>query len=393
MISGKIISHSVSLCHYRRVLVGMKFATFFLLAIIAIACQKDSSTPAPTPPSNTPITLPTLIVAPADFIRAADVSFLPEIEAFPYTFANRTGDPQDLLGIVKDNGVNTIRVRLWHTPSTAHSGLDEVKAFSTRIKAGGFKLWLDIHYSDTWADPGHQTKPAAWNALSGQVLSDSVYAYTKKVVSLLQPDIIEIGNEINGGFLWPDGSSANPATFTSLLKSAIKAVQDLPAPRGQIMIHFAGVEAATPFYQMMAANGVSYDLIGLSYYPIWHGKDLSVVQSSLASLSQAIGKKIIIAETAYPFTLLWNDNTNNPLGLQEQLIPTYPATPDGQKKFLNDLKLIVIQTNLGSGICYWAPEWVAFKGPLSTTGSSWENQALFDFSHKALPAIEVFKKE
>lgn len=369
----------------------MKQTFFFLLAFLILACQKDSTTP--TPPATTTPTTP--IVAPADFVRGVDVSFLPEIEAFQpaYDYLDRAGQVKNLLAILKDNGVNTIRVRLWHTPSTPNSGLDEVKAFSSRIKSAGFQLWLDIHYSDTWADPGHQSKPAAWTSLTGQLLSDSVYAYTKKVVALLQPDIIEIGNEINAGFLWPDGSSSNPAKFTSLLKSALQAVQDLPSPKGKTMIHFAGIDGATAFYQMMASNNVQYDLLGLSYYPYWHGKDLTVFTNSLTSLGQAIGKKIIIAETAYPFTLLWNDNTNNPIGLQEQLIPTYPATGDGQKKFLTDLKNIVIQNNLGTGICYWAPEWVSFKGSQSTTGSSWENQALFDFTHRALPAIEVFKKE
>lgn len=356
------------------------------MAILTSSCQKDSS-PAPAPP-QTP-------VAPTDFVRAVDVSFLPEIEAYqpPYNYLNTAGETKDLLAILKENGVNTIRLRLWHTPATPHSGLDEVKALTTRLKAGGFQLWLDIHYSDTWADPGKQAKPSAWATLTGQVLSDSVYNYTKKVVGLLNPDIIQIGNEINGGFLWPDGAYNNLAVFTSLLRSAMKAVQDLPAPKGKTMIHYAGMQNVTSFYQMLTANNVPYDLIGLSYYPYWHGKDLSLIQNAMASLSQAIGKKIIIAETAYPHTLLWNDQTNNLIGLEDQLVPSYAATPDGQKKFLNDLKNIVIKTNQGSGICYWSPEWTAFKGPQSTEGSPWENQALFDFGHKALPAIEVFKKE
>lgn len=364
----------------------MKQKIIFLLIVVTIACEKESAppTPSPEPPR----------VAPADFVRAVDISFLPEIEAFqpPYVYFDRTGQPKELLAILKENGVNTIRVRLWHTPSTPHSGLDEVKLFSSRIKTAGLQLWLDIHYSDTWADPGHQSKPAAWSTLTGQVLSDSVYAYTKRVVSLLQPDIIQIGNEINAGFLWPDGSSTNP-NFIVLLKSALKAVQDLPGPKGKTLIHYAGLYNTTAFYQTMAINNVQYDFIGISYYSFWHGKNLSLLKNSLVSLSQAIGKPVIIAETAYPFSLLWNDMTNNNIGLEDQLTPGYPGTADGQKKFMLDLKNIVIETDQGYGICYWAPEWVAFKGTQSTTGSSWENMALFDFSGKALPAIEVFKKE
>jgi arabinogalactan endo-1,4-beta-galactosidase len=355
-----------------------------LITGVTFACQKESS-PTPVEPPRQ---------APADFIRGADISFFPEIEAASFGYLDRNGQAKDLLSILRDNGVNTIRLRLWHTPATAHSGLAEVKALSARIKSGGFRLWLDIHYSDTWADPGHQAKPAAWNGLSVDLLSDSVYNYTRKVVGLLQPDIVQIGNEINAGFLWPEGSNANAAQFTSLLKRAIQAVNDLPAPNAKVMIHYAGPDDnVISFYSVLTTNNVPFDLVGISYYPAWHTKSMTTVNTVLIGISQVIKKNIVIAETAYPFTLGYNDFTFNNVGSPSQLIPEYPATPDGQKAFLNDLKNMVIQNSMGQGIAYWAPEWVAFDGPTSTKGSGGENLALFDFTGKALPAIEVFKKE
>jgi arabinogalactan endo-1,4-beta-galactosidase len=157
------------------------------------------------------------------------------------------------------------------------------------------------------------------------------------------------------------------------------------------MIHYAGIgNGASWFFNKMSA--LDYDYIGLSYYPIWHGKSLSDVTSTINSLSQTHDKKVLIAETAYPFTLGWNDWTNNIVGLDNQLIPTYSATADGQKKYLLAIKSLLKQTTNGIGFCYWGSEWVAFRGTESTNGSSWENQALWDFNNNALPVMDAFSQ-
>ncbi|HHL52167.1 MAG TPA: arabinogalactan endo-1,4-beta-galactosidase [Flammeovirgaceae bacterium] len=329
--------------------------------------------------------------APAIAIRAADLSFAPEIMAAGTRFYDNNGRQRPLLEIMQRAGCNTVRLRLWHSRYVPHSGLDEVQAFSEQVKAMGMKVFLDIHYSDTWADPGKQRKPAAWKYLSGQLLQDSVYNYTRKVLAAIRPDIVQIGNELNNGFLWPDGHIDNPEAFIALLKAGIAAARATD-PDMQVLIHFAGYNGATGFYKLLHDNEVDYDLIGLSYYPVWHGKDLTALRGVIQRLYNDHRKPVILAEIAYPFSLGWNDQTQNIVGLTSQLLPDYPATPAGQQAYLQRLLDLLSETEGGLGFCYWAPEWVAFKGPAATDGSTWENQTLFDFNNKALPAMAVFKE-
>lgn len=322
-------------------------------------------------------------------IRAADLSFLPEIEAEGTIFYDTNGVAKDALTILHENGCNTVRLRLWHTPGSEHSTLTEVASFAQRARAKGMKVWVDIHYSDTWADPGQQTKPAAWQSLNLTNLTDSVYNYTQKVVTLLSPDYIQIGNEINDGFLWEDGRMSNENNFITLLKSGIRAVRE-NASSAKIIIHIAGIQTADWFFDRLRAHNVDYDIIGLSYYPAWHGKNIYALSTTMSNLATENSKSIVIAETAYPFTLDWNDWTNNPIGLESHLIPDYPATEEGQKAFLLKVKEIITKTPNGLGFSYWAPDWVAFRGETATNGSAWENMTLFDFENKALAGIEVF---
>lgn len=324
-----------------------------------------------------------------ELIRGTDISFLPEIEAAGVVFKDAAGAEKNMLDILKASGVNTIRIRLWHTPVDEHSSFEEVKALAARVKAKGMSVWLSVHYSDTWADPGHQATPEAWSAASFTDLQDSVYLYTKRIMTQIDPDIIQIGNEINPGFLLPDGSTDNVPNLVALLKKGIQAVRETSGDT-KIMIHVAGFDVANWFYQQLSANNVDYDLIGLSYYPIWHGKDLNVVRSTVQSLGFAYNKQVVIAETAYPFTLSWEDWTNNIVGENGQLISGYPATPEGQKNFMLKLRDIMTESSKGAGFCYWGAEWISFKGDQATDGSTWENQALFDFDNKAVPALGAF---
>jgi arabinogalactan endo-1,4-beta-galactosidase len=324
-------------------------------------------------------------------IRAADVSFIPSLRAAGTSFKTREGNPREILSILQDAGANTIRLRIWHTPKNNASGLEEVAQFSKELKQKGFKVWLTVHYSDDWADPGKQTKPAAWNELSTQALTDSVAFYTKRIMQRIQPDYIQIGNEINEGFLWPEGNITNRSTFLALLKAGIEAVRTTNSAT-KIMIHYAGVYEAYDFFSLLNSATVDYDIVALSYYPWWHGSDLAVVKSKLVETS-AHNKDIVIAETAYPFTLGWSDWTHNIMGLENQLVSGYPATEQGQLDFLMKVRSLVAETPRGIGFAYWAPEWVAYKGTQATDGSSWENLCLFDFSFTALPAMRVFSED
>ena len=344
----------------------------FLLFSLLTACKKSAN-----PTTDT-------------FIRGADLSKLPELEKAGVVYYNSKGMEQNALEIFKANGLNTVRLRLWVHPSGVHSSLQEVAAFSKRIHKEGLKVWLDLHYSDTWADPGHQTKPVAWKNLNFAQLEDSVYSYTLHVVRIIHPEYVQIGNEINHGFLWDDGRISHPAQFTTLLQKGTSAVRAVDTSI-RIIIHFAGYKGADWFFGIMEKYHLDYDMIGLSYYPWWHGKSMDSLQLTINLLETKYHKKLVIAETAYPFTLSWNDGINNIVGETSQLIPQFPATEAGQEAFLLKLRNILQGSPDGGGFCYWEPEWVSVKGQSTMVGSPWENLSLFDFQNKALPAMTIFQ--
>lgn len=323
-------------------------------------------------------------------IKACDLSFLPALEQRNIVFYNTSGNPQNMLDILKSKGMNTVRVRLWHSPTDQNSSFEQVESFAQIIKQKGLKLWLSVHYSDTWADPSAQQIPFAWQNLSFTTLKDSVYQYTKKIVQKIQPDYIQIGNEINSGMLFPHGSIQTQETqFTALLASGIGAVRTY-RPSCKIILHYAGYENPQWFFEKV--KNLDYNIIGLSYYPIWHGKNIQQLKSNINMLTQQYQKKMLIAETAYPFTLGWNDWTNNIVGMENQIISSIPPTQEGQKEFLMQLNSLLRQNAACLGYCYWGAELVAFDGNHSTNGSPWENQALFDFNNKVVIAAGVFGK-
>jgi len=327
-------------------------------------------------------------VVEEEFIRGADMSFLPEIEAYGTQYKN-DGTTQDALVILKNAGVNTIRIRLWKTPATPHSGFAEVKALAQRVRAMGMKVWLTVHYSDTWADPANQVKPAEWASLSAAQLTAAAKEYTSQILTQINPDIIQIGNETNSGFMYPEGNLINNESGFLALVTAISTTIRTQAPDTKIMLHYAGIGESAAWFFNKVAN-VDFDYIGLSYYPIWHGKSLTDLKNTITSLGQAHNKKVLVAETAYPFTLGWNDWTNNIVGAQDQLVPGYPATEEGQLNFMLAIRNAVQTSGTGIGFCYWGTEWVAFKGTEAPDGSTFENQALWDFNNNALPALDAF---
>ncbi len=337
------------------------------------------------------------------FIKGLDLSFTPMLEEYGTKFYVN-GKSDEILQIAKSKGINTIRVRIWNKPSDKHSSLVEVAEFAKRIKAKGLRFWLDFHYSDTWADPGHQEKPKAWQGLDVNTLNDSAYQYTKSVMSYLiqqnaMPEFVQIGNEINQGFLWNEGKIKDPTDLSdtnwpnmvALLKSGIKAVRQI-SPQTKIMVHIAGYDIAETYFAKLQSNSLDYDIIGLSYYPWWHGKSLDKLKQAIISLESQHNKPVLIAETAYPFSLGWSDYTNNIVGDSTQLMNEYPASKLGQATYISNLSRLS-QRRFNSGICYWAPDWVAFKSNTATDASSWENLALFDFLNNATPALDSIGKD
>ena len=363
---------------------SIKYILFFFL-IILISC-KNTSTIVSDEDEEVEIIIP----QSKTFYNAVDISYYPTIQKKGISFYNRSGTKRDFLQILKENGVNTIRLRLWHSPKDEHASFKEVETLSKELKRLNFKVWLTVHYSDSWADPGKQVIPNAWKNASFSVLKDSVYNYTSKIMNKIEPDIIQIGNEIDPGILLPFGDIGNNKDwFLSLLGKGISAVRNHNSET-KIMIHKADSKDAKWFFDIV--KPLDYDLIGVSYYPKWHGKDLTVFENQLKFLDNTYAQDIVLAETSYPFSFGWNDNTNNVIGDNSQIIyPQFPATLNGQKAYLQEIKTIVKSLKKGVGFGYWGAEWVAFNGVNSTNGSTWENQALFDFNLKATPALEVFK--
>ncbi|MGH7490984.1 MAG: glycosyl hydrolase 53 family protein [bacterium] len=340
------------------------------------------------------------------FITGADVSFIPRIGDLGGVY-KVNNIPQDPLKIFKDHGFNFIRLKLWHTPAQNYDNLEKILYMARRIKARDLKFLLNFHYSDTWADPGRQRKPAAWVGVPFATLRDSVYNYTKNVMQALcaqqtVPEMVQIGNEITPGMLWNDGRVGGNfdtpqqwGNLGELLKAGIRGVRESceAGDSVRIMIHLdrGGDNAACRWYfDNLISQNVTFDVIGLSYYPWWHGT-LNAVRANLDDLALRYGKDLIIAETAYPWTLQWADGIGNIVGSANQLHAGYPATVEGQAAFLRELLKIVrnVRNQKGKGIFYWAPEYISVQ-PL---GSPWENNALFDFSGNALASMKAFREE
>jgi arabinogalactan endo-1,4-beta-galactosidase len=337
------------------------------------------------------------------FIRGADISFLQEIENHGGVF-KENGTARNLLQILKDHGFNYARLRIWHTPPAGYCGIESTLVMAARVKAEGLGLLLDFHYSDTWADPGKQRKPRAWEGSDVEALKDSVFEYARAVIGRLRdnnalPDMVQIGNEIICGMLWDDGRVCGPLdtpeqweNLGSLVAEGIRGVDAALGPGDSIdiVIHIdrgADSEGSMWFFDRLLAEGVEFDIIGLSYYPWWHGT-LTEVEANLEALAARYPKDILIVETAYPWTLKWCDDMHNMIGLPDQLHKGYPATVVGQEAFLADLTDVVAGTpaSRGRGVFYWAPEYISVAG----MGSPWENLTLFDFDGSLLPSVAAF---
>lgn len=242
-------------------------------------------------------------------ILGADISFLPELEARGVRFQDK-GEQRDAIQILKDHGFNYIRLRIFNDPS-ADSGyspgkgfcdLEHTKQMARRIKAAGMKFLLDFHYSDYWADPGKQFKPAAWKGLVFATLKDSLYRFTKRVLSELKsqgtlPDMVQIGNEINHGIVWPDGHVNHLDSLAQLLKAGTEAVTETD-PSIVLMLHVAlgGQHDESVFFiDNMLSRGVNFDVIGESYYPKWHGT-LDDLGNNLRRLAARYNRDVVVVE-------------------------------------------------------------------------------------------------
>ncbi|MBN1964453.1 MAG: glycosyl hydrolase 53 family protein [Anaerolineae bacterium] len=315
----------------------------------------------------------------------ADLSYVNEVEDNGGVFYD-AGRPADPFAILHRYGANIVRVRLWHTPTwTAYSTLDDVQQTMQRAKALGMAVMLDLHYSDSWADPAQQVVPAAWAHLDDpHELAQAVYEYTRDVLCALSrhdltPDFVQVGNEINTEMLLPAPPNGAPINWTRnalLVNAGIRGVRDAgqkTAAAPQVVLHIAQPENILPWFDAAHEAGVrDFDVIGMSYYPKWSTYSLAQTGHTISQARARYDREMMVVETAYPWTLQPGAAASHLMGA-DAILPGYPATPQGQRDFLLALTAVT-QTNGGSGVIYWEPAWV------STTGhpSVWENATFFD---------------
>lgn len=360
-----------------------------------------------------------------ELIRGADISILADMEKSGAGYYEN-GVKKDALQILKNNGVNYVRLRLWQDPyddqgnsyGAGTNDLNTTIALAKRAKNLGLKVLLDFHYSDFWVDPGKQNLPKAWENYSFEQLDAALYGYTKSVLTEMKnngvyPDMVQIGNELNSGMLWPHGKSWGEGggefdRLATFLKSGIRGVKETQPVDTPIMLHLADggdTDVFTWWFDEITKRGVDYDLIGLSYYPYWHGS-MNALQTTMNTISARYDKEVNVVETAYGHTTANADSMPNAFGPEQEIAGGYAATPAGQREYLNDLvtRIQTVPNEKGNGFFYWEPLWyngnvswataagMNYLGVQSQTGNEWDNQAMFDFNGQALPSLKAFQE-
>lgn len=353
------------------------------------------------------LTLALVLSVQAQKYVGGDISLLTKYETNGAKYYDLDGNSiTDMLGFFKQQGLNSMRVRLFVDPSKGGDiavcqDLDYVKALGKRIKDAGMKLMIDFHYSDTWADPGKQWTPDAWKSLTNDQLYDKIYEYTKDCLSQLKaagatPDFIQTGNEISYGMLWgteaavknnntnrcyTNSSSANWTRFTNLLKKAGEACR-AECPDAKIILHSERVakpNVLTDFLDRMKSASVDYDIIGLSYYPFYHG-NLTKLETALNTLEKSYDKDIMIVETGYYYA--WQ--TSDFGGDGADLSGTYPISPEGQQAFTKALIETLNKHTKVKGLYWWWME--ACENGLNwntkRVSDGWYNASLFNDDEK-----------
>lgn len=307
-------------------------------------------------------------------VKGADVSWLTQMEKAGKSFYNDSGTKQDLFPILKAHGMNAIRLRVWVNPSAGWSNITDVVAKAKRAKAAGFDILIDFHYSDTWADPANQTKPAAWSSYTFDQLMSNVYWHTYNSLTTLKnagitPKWVQVGNETNNGMLWPDGkASVNMKNFAWLINSGYDAVKAVNSST-KVIVHLANCEDNALYRWMfdgLKANGAKWDVVGASIYPTqtgngdWYTMD-NLCYDNLADMVSRYSKEVMIVEVGMP----WDDPKNS-----------YDTIADMLKK------MTAIPNGKGLGVFYWEPQ--SYNG--------WQNYSLglMDNSGKPTYALDAF---
>jgi len=338
----------------RKLLSGL-----WLLAMLLPGCKKSGAASGGT--VNPPAT-DTFIY------KGADVSWLTQMEASGIKFYDAAGTSTDCLSLLQGLGINTIRLRAWVNPADGWNNNADLVAKAKRVKSLGMRLLLDLHYSDTWADPAHQTKPAAWSTYDLATLTSTVYSYTVSVLDTLKasgvvPSWVQVGNETNDGMLWPEGkASTNMANFAALVESGYKAVKSVNDSI-KVIVHLSNGYDNSLFRWMfdgLKAGGAHWDIIGMSLYPSaanWQSYDESCL-ANMKDMVSRYGKPVMIVEVGMP---------------ADQAAVC--------QSFLSDIisKTRSVSGGNGLGVFYWEPE----------AYNNWQGYGLGAFDNSGKPTVAM----
>lgn len=317
-----------------------------LLGILTAGCTRK------TTPATGRVVQPINPQSRPAFAKGADISWLPRMEATGYKFYDERGVEQDCFQILKDHGINTIRLRTWVNPSddnvNGHCSRDETVAMAQRAQRWGMRIMIDFHYSDSWADPGKQVKPAAWQGHDFPTLLTDVYAYTRDVMMALnakgiQPEWVQVGNETPGGMIYPEGSTANWPQLAQLINRGYDAIKAV-SPQSKVILHLDQGNNRRRFrewFDNAAKHGANYDVIGLSYYPYWlpgspdYTRSIDDLAANLNELPTRYGKEVMVVEVGGEDTKVQN---------------TYDMLVAVQRK------VRAVPNHKGLGVIYWEPQ-------------------------------------
>ena len=364
-------------------------------------------------------------------ILGIDVStYLEELEhGARYLDGGREIDPLDAF---LENGVDWMRIRIWNDPFgpkgepylAGNCGIENYIRLAALAKAKGYKLLMDLHYSDFWADPGKQMIPKAWLGLGVDAMAEAVYEFTKDCLNAaveagVAPNMVQVGNEITNGILWPagrletpDGKRGNYDNFCRLVAAGCRAVRET-LPKAKIALHLERSNDKAvyqEFFSQMDAHGIEYDIIGASYYPYWHGTPDELFENLAAC--RRFGREIMVMELGYGFTMegyrLGGEENRLVIDAERAYVPgfteKYPLTPAGQLAFMTDFMARARSEGI-DGVFYWEPLWLPGEGICwaseegqkyiheegKSTSNEWANQCLFDYEGNKLPAFDAFK--
>lgn len=362
------------------------------------------------------------------FIKGVDLSTLLELEKCGAKYYDH-GEEADILDILKRYDFDSVRIRLWNDPYTEDgkpygagtNDLETTIAIAKKVKEAGYTILLNFHYSDFWADPGKQFKPKAWEGMSVEELEKAVYEFTKDVVEKLivvgvRADMIQVGNELSNGLLWPEGKTPNYDNIAKFVNAGIRGVRavDKEVP---IMLHLDNGgknELYREWFDNFMERGEDFQIIGLSYYPFWHG-GIQALEDNMNDVAVRYNKDVIISEVSMGYTMedyatyeKLKPEERKGYATKPSLVEKieYPMTKQGQAEFMQDLmtRVAKVADGHGKGFYYWEPAWIPVSGSGWSTwegleyikdkgpiGNEWANQALFDYDGNALPALEVIR--